>query len=88
MDALRDIDYPSCAHLVHLLRICVCAHECLNCVAQENVYIRRGLRVVGFDIKAMREPQVVELARASFTLLFLYPILKNILLLRFIEIAR
>jgi hypothetical protein len=44
----------------------------LTIVARENVYIRRGLRVVGFDIKAMREPQVVELARASFTLLFLY----------------
>ncbi len=81
MDALRDIDYPSCAYLVRLLRICVCAHAYLNYVAREYIYIRRGLRVVGFDIKAMREPQVVELARASFTLLFLYLILKDFFLL-------
>ncbi len=46
MDALRDIDYPSCAYLVRLLRICVCAHAYLNYVAREYIYIRRGLRVV------------------------------------------
>ena len=34
MDALRDIDYPSCAYLVRLLRICVCAHAYLNYVAR------------------------------------------------------
>ena len=47
MDALRDIDYPSCAHLVHLLRICVRAHADLNYIAREYICIRRGLRVVG-----------------------------------------
>ena len=35
----------------------------VNC---QLAYIRRGLRVVGFDIKAMREPQVVELANSKF----------------------
>ena len=74
MDALRDIDYPSCAYLVRHLRIYIRAHAYLELYSTENIYIRRGLRVVGFDIKAMREPQVVELARASFTLLFLYHI--------------
>ena len=47
VDVLRDIDYPSCAYLVRLLRICVCAHAYLNYVAREYIYIRRGLRVVG-----------------------------------------
>ena len=34
IDVLRDIDYPSCAYLVRLLRICVCAHAYLNYVAR------------------------------------------------------
>ena len=50
VDVLRDIDYPSCAYLVHSLRICVCAHAYLNYVAREYIYIRRGLRVVGSNV--------------------------------------
>ena len=71
VDVLRDIDYPSCAYLVRLLRICVCAHAYLNYVAREYIYIRRGLRVVGLIQRAMRRPQVVERQQSDSTL-FLY----------------
>ena len=37
--------------LVHLLRVCVCAHAYLNYVAREYIYIRRGLRVVSSKIQ-------------------------------------
>ena len=68
IDALRDIDYPSCAYLVRLLRIYVCAHAYLNYVARENVYIRRGLRVVGLTWWAMRQPLNVERQQSESTL--------------------
>ena len=71
VDVLRDIDYPSCAYLVRLLRICVCAHAYLNYVAREYIYIRRGLRVVGLTQWAMRRPQLVERQQSDSTL-FLY----------------
>ena len=71
VDVLRDIDYPSCAYLVHSLRICVCAHAYLNYVAREYIYIRRGLRVVGLTQWAMRRPQLVERQQSDSTL-FLY----------------
>ena len=71
IDVLRDIDYPSCAYLVRLLRICVCAHAYLNYVARENVYIRRGLRVVGLTWWAMRQPLNVERQQSESTL-FVY----------------
>ena len=52
IDVLRDINYPSCAYLVRLLRICICAHACLNNdIAREYIYIRRGLRVVGSNVQ-------------------------------------
>ena len=57
--------------LVHLLRICVCAHAYLNYVAREYIYIRRGLRVVGLTQWAMRRPQLVERQQSDSTL-FLY----------------
>ena len=71
IDVLRDIDYPSCAYLVRLLRICICAHAYLN-YEHESIFIFG----VGFALSvllfwAMREPLAVELANASFTLLFL-----------------
>ena len=48
IDALRDIDYPSCAYLVRHLRIYYHAHAYFNYdIAREYIYIRRGLRVVG-----------------------------------------
>ena len=60
VDVLRDIDYPSCAYLVRLLRVFVCAHAYLNYVAREYIYIRRGLRVVGLIQRAMRRPKSME----------------------------
>ena len=71
IDVLRDIDYPSCAYLVRLLRICVCAHAYLNYVAREYIYIRRGLRVVGLIQRAMRRPKSMERQQSDSTL-FLY----------------
>ena len=71
VDVLRDIDYPSCAYLVRLLRICVCAHAYLNYVAREYIYIRRGLRVVGLIQGAMRRPQVVERQQSDSTLFYM-----------------
>ena len=71
VDVLRDIDYPSCAYLVRLLRICVCAHAYLNYVAREYIYIRRGLRVVGLIQRAMRRPKSMERQQSDSTL-FLY----------------
>ena len=71
IDVLRDIDYPSCAYLVRLLRICVCAHAYLNYVARENVYIRRGLRVVGLTWWAMRQPLNVERQQSDSTLFYM-----------------
>ena len=51
IDVLRDIDYPSCAYLVHCLRIHMRAHAYLNLkTAREYIYIRRGLRVVSSNI--------------------------------------
>ena len=51
IDVLRDIDYPSCAYLVHCLRIHMRAHAYLNLkIAREYIYIRRGLRVVSSNI--------------------------------------
>ena len=51
IDVLRDIDYPSCACLVHCLRIHMRAHAYLNLkIAREYIYIRRGLRVVSSNI--------------------------------------
>ena len=72
IDVLRDIDYPSCAYLVCILRKYVCAHAYLN-YCSTRVYFIFG---VGFALsvltsRAMRQPQFVELANASFTL-FLY----------------
>ena len=68
IDVLRDIDYPSCAYLVRLLRIYMCAYAYLNYVARENVYIRRGLRVVGLTWWAMRQPLNVERQQSESTL--------------------
>ena len=47
------------------------AHTRTLTMDESIFYIRRGLRVVGSNIKAMRQPHRVELAKASFTL-FLY----------------
>ena len=56
--------------LVHLLRICVCAHAYLNYVAREYIYIRRGLRVVGLIQRAMRRPRGMERRLSSSALFF------------------
>ena len=56
--------------LVHLLRICVCAHAYLNYVAREYIYIRRGLRVVGLIQRAMRRPKSMERQQSDSTLFF------------------
>ena len=61
--------------LVRLLHIHICAHAYLNYkVARECICIRRGLRVVSSNIKAMRQPHKVELAKWQVPRFFLYPI--------------
>ena len=72
IDVLRDIDYPSCAYLVRLLRIYMCAHAYLNYVAREYIYIRRGLRVVGLTWWAMRQPLNVERQQSKSTFFCTY----------------
>ena len=57
IDALRDIDYPSCAYLVRLLRICICAHAYLN-YEHESIFIFGvGFALSVLMYKAMRQPQ-------------------------------
>ena len=69
MNVLRDVRLSLLCLFWYVFCVYAYAHtRTLNDEHESIFYIRRGLRVVGFDIKAMREPQVVELARASSTL--------------------
>ena len=86
IDVLRDINYPSCAYLVRLLRIYICAHAYLNYVAREYSFIFGvGFALSVLMYKAMRQPLIVELTKGKFHafLLFLIglgnsPVSKNI----------
>ena len=51
--------------------LCICAHAYLKLCGTENIYIRRGLRVVGLIQWAMRRPHRVERQQSDSTL-FLY----------------
>ena len=70
IDALRDIECPSCAYLVRLLRIHTYAHAYLNPIIQhENNFIFGvGFALSVLRYKAMRQPLRVELAKAGSTL--------------------
>ena len=72
VDVLRDIDYPSCAYLVHCLCICVCAHAYLNYAAREYIYIRRGLRVVGSNINGNATASIRGTGKGKVPRFFLY----------------
>ena len=74
IDVLRDIDYPSCAYLVRLLRICICAHAYLNNdIAREYIYIRRGLRVVGSNVQGNARASKCGTGKDEFhALLYIY----------------
>ena len=77
IDVLRDIEYPSCAYLVRLLRIYICAHAYLNNdIAREYIYIRRGLRVVGSNVQGNARASRSGTDKSAVPLLFLYPILR------------
>ena len=71
IDALRDIDYPSCAYLVRLLRICICAHAYLNYVAREYIYIRRGLRVVSSNVQGNATASIGGTGKCKFHAFFI-----------------
>ena len=67
IDVLRDINYPSCAYLVRLLRIYICAHAYLNYVAREYSFIFGvGFALSVLMYKAMRQPLIVELTKGKF----------------------
>ena len=53
IDVLRDIDYPSCAYLVRLLRIYICAYAYLNWNIARRVFIFG----VGFALSFYQERQ-------------------------------
>ena len=66
IDVLRDINYPSCAYLVRLLRIYICAYAYLNYVAREYSFIFGvGFALSVLMYKAMRQPLIVELTRVQ-----------------------
>ena len=73
IDVLRDIRLSLlCLFMVCLLRIYVCAHAYLNyCSTRVCFIFGVGFALSVLISKAMRQPQKVELANASFTL-FLY----------------
>ena len=61
VDALRDIDYPSCAYFgMPFAYVCMRIRVPQLENSTESIYIRRGLRVAVLSGKAMREPHRVE----------------------------
>ena len=67
VDVLRGMKYPLVPFGTPFAYKCVCIRVPKPC-GTGIFYIRRGLRVVGSNIKAMRQPHKVELANAGFTL--------------------
>ena len=72
IDVLRDIDCPSCAIYGASFAYMRMRFAYLNHIARRVFIFGVGFALSVLMYKAMREPQLVELAKASFTLLFLY----------------
>ena len=67
VDVLRGMKYPLVPFGTPFAYTCVRIRVPKPC-GTGIFYIRRGLRVVGSNIKAMRQPHKVEQANAGFTL--------------------